>query len=117
MMKLILNGDAKNKQGNKQGIYSLGEKLVNSYPYWEEQNGSNALWFVKTFRYWMMGPKTHLGQDFGGINGPRGIVSSPTKILNGWKYYDNGIWKDATVSEIMFKDLSHSMHNFKLVIC
>ena len=116
MMKLILDGDAKNKQGNLQGIYSLGERLVNSHPYWEQQNGRNALWFVKTFRYWMMGPKIHLGQTIGGIIGPRSIDRSPTKIVNGWRYAANGLWKDATVSEIIFNDLTPGMHFFYVVV-
>ena len=115
-MKLILNGDTKNTQGSKQGIYFLGEELVNSYPYWYQQNGSNALWFVKTYRVWMVGPKIHLGQTIGGIIGPRSIDRSPTRIINGWKYFTNGIWKDATSSEIMFKDLTHGIHFFKEVI-
>ena len=114
-MKLIRDGDTKNNEGNSQGVYILGEKLVNSYPYWYQQNGSNALWFVKTYRIWMVGPKIHLGQTIGGIIGPRGIDRSPTRIVNGWKYYANGIWKDAASSEIMFKDLTPGMYFFAVV--
>ena len=115
-MKLILNGVASNMHGSKQGIYSLGEKLVNSYPFWEQQNGNNALWFVKTYRLWMVGPKIHLGQTNGGIIGPRSIDRSPTNIINWWRYADyNGIRNDATASEILFKDLSPSMPYFKSV--
>ena len=109
MMKLILNGNAKNNQGSKQGIYILGERLVNSHPYWEQQNGSNAIWFVKAFRVWMVGPKTNLGKNFGYIIGPIiGIARSPIQIINGWRYYDNGIWKDTSASEVIFKDLTPS---------
>ena len=115
-MKLILNGVASNMHGSKQGIYSLGEKLVNSHPYWEQQNGSNALWFDRSFLEWTVGSKMHLGQTIGGIIGPRSIDRSPTKIASGWKYFANGIWKDATSSEIMFKDLTPGMHFFEVVI-
>ena len=115
-MKLILNGDAKNTQGSKQGIYILGEKLVNSYPYWYQQNGSNALWFDRPFREWTVESKSYLGLSYGGIIGPRGIDRSPTRIASGWKYYENGIWKDATASEIMFRDLSPSKHFYKSLI-
>ena len=115
MMKLILNGDANKKQGERQGIYILGEKLVNNHPYWEQQNGSSALWFLKVIRYWMVGPKTYLGQDHGGIIGPQGIDRSPTRIISGWRYFDNVLWKDAATSEIEFKNLSPGMHLFKLV--
>ena len=109
MMKLILDGDAKNKQGSRQGIFVLGEKLVNSHPYWEQQNGSNALWFVKAHRVWMVGKKTNLGLTIGGIIGPRSIDRSPTNIIRGWKYRSNGSWKDATASELLIKDLSPGM--------
>ena len=108
-MKLIRDGDTKNNEGNSQGVYILGEKLVNSYPYWYQQNGSNALWFVKTYRIWMVGPKIHLGQTIGGIIGPRSIDRSPTNIIRGWKYRSNGSWKDATASELLIKDLSPGM--------
>ena len=112
LMKLILNGDAKNKQGSRQGTYILGEKLVNSYPYWKQQNGSNAIWFKDrdAYRYWHIGPKVYLGGGMSGIRGPRGIDMSPTRIVNGWRYLDNnGHFQDATNSEILFKDLSHGM--------
>ena len=103
---MILNGDAKNIQGGRQGIYILGQKLINSHPYWEQQNGSNAIWF-RTTRCWYVGPKQYLGGSMSGIRGPRGISRSPTQIVNGWRYIGNaGLWKDATVSEIMFKDIS-----------
>ena len=115
MMKLILNGDAKNKQGSKQGIYILREKVINSYPYWEQQNGSNAMWFIGRYRQWLIGPKNLLGKDWSGIRGPQGIDLSPTSIINGWKYYENGVWKDAVSSEIIFKDLTPGMHFFAVV--
>ena len=108
MMKLILNGDAKNKHESRQGIYILGQKLVNNHPYWEQQDGSNAIWFRDVWdRCWFVGPKKYLGGNRSGIRGPRGISRSPTQIVNGWRYIGNaGLWKDATVSEIMFKDIS-----------
>ena len=114
MMNLILNSDAKNEQGSKQGIYVLGEKLINSYPYWAQQNGSNAIWFRETNRRWYIGPKNYLGGGLSGIRGPRGIDRSPTQIINGWRYYDNGIWKDTSASDIIFKDLTPSkLFSFK----
>ena len=109
MIKLILNGEAKNMQGRTQGIYSLGEKLLNSNPYWEQQDGSNALWFNLKFREWTVGPKIYLGQEYGVITGPTGIDKSPTNIVNGWRYDGNGIWKEAATSEILIKDLSLGM--------
>ena len=115
MMKLILNGDAKNEQGIRQGTYILEEKLVNSYPYWLQQNGSNAIWFRDAYRYWCIGPKEYLGGGMCGIFGPRGIDMSPTRIVNGWRYYKYGLWKDAASSEITFKDITPGMHFFAVV--
>ena len=116
-MKLILNGNAKNKQGSRQGIYMLSEKLVNHHPYWQQQNGSNALWFVKEVYTWAVGPISKLGQFYESIIGPLGIDRSPTRIMNGWRYLDShGQWKFAIASEIMFKDLSPGMHFFKAFI-
>ena len=105
---MILNGDAKNIHPDRQGIYILGQKLINSHPYWEQQNGSNAIWFRETIRRWYIGPKNYLGGGLAGIRGPRGMDRSPTQIINGWRYYDNGIWKDTSASEIIFKDLTPS---------
>ena len=107
-MKLILNGDAKNKHESRQGIYILGQKLVNNHPYWEQQDGSNAIWFRDTYRQWYIGPKESLGESFSFISGPKSQERSPTQISNGWLYYDNdyGLWIIETASEIIFIDLT-----------
>ena len=105
-MKLILNGDAKNKHESRQGIYILGQKLVNNHPYWEQQDGSNAIWFRDTYRQWYIGPKESLGEGFSFIVGPKSEERSPTQISNGWVYYGNGLWIIATASDIIFIDLT-----------
>ena len=114
-MKLILNGDAKNTQGSKQGVYILKEKLVNSHPSWLQQNGIHAIWFRDTHRRWYVGLKEYLGGGISGIRGPRGIDMSPTRIVNGWKYYKDGLYKDAASTEITFKDITPGMHFLALV--
>ena len=116
-MKLILNGDAKKVQGSKQGTYILAEKLVNSYPFWYQQNGSNAIWFKDRddYRYWYIGPKEYLGGGLAGITGPRGIDVSPTRIIDGWRWYKYGLWKDAASSEVTFIDITPGMHFFSVV--
>ena len=116
MMKLMLNGDAKNKHVERQGIYILGKNFVNNHPYWGQQNGSYALWFVNGVRYWILGGKIDLGQNYGWIAGPSGIDRSPTQIVNGWRYAAYGRWLDAYASEIMFKDLTTGIKFSKLVI-
>ena len=118
-MKLVLAGQAKTLEPlNLQGIYHLQKELVNSYPYWNQVNGSNAIWFRrkdvgewwkinKSYRHWHVGQKKNLGGDIGKILGPRGIDISPSRITSGWRYHSDG-WKEAAHSEIIFQDLSSS---------
>ena len=118
-MKLVLAGQAKTLEAlNLQGIYHLQKELVNSYPFWNQLNGNNAIWFgrryvaewwkeKKSYRYWHVGQKKYLGGDIGEILGPRGIDISPSRITSGWRYYSDG-WKEAEFSEIIFQDLSPS---------
>ena len=52
VMELVLAGQAKSLDPlNVTGIYSLQEKLVNSYPHWNQQDGENSIWLGKEFDY------------------------------------------------------------------
>ena len=123
-MELVLAGQAKSLEPlNVTGIYYLQEKLVNSYPHWDQQDGENSIWFGKEFDYsnfdesqyypiqtqrrWFLGPRELLGGMDGYIIGPKGIDQPPTHIIKGWEYFDNE-WKVAADSEITFRDLSPS---------
>ena len=97
-MKLVLAGQAKTLEPlNLQGIYHLQKELINSYPFWNQLNGSNSIWFGKVtvqkwwkernnYRYRHIGQKKNLGGDIGEILGPVGIDISPSRITSGWRY-------------------------------
>ena len=115
-MELVLAGQAMSLESlNVTGIYHLQEKLVNSYPHWNQQDGENSIWFGKESQYypiqiqrrWSLGPKELLGGMDGYMIGPKGIDQPPTHIIKGWEYFDNE-WKVAADSEITFQDLSPS---------
>ena len=124
VMELVLAGQAKSLEPlNVTGIYYLQEKLVNSYPHWDQQDGENSIWFgkefdhnhwfftwkepIKSLRRWFIGPRELLGGMEGYIIGPMGIDQPPTCIIEGWEYFVNE-WKVAADSEITFRDLSPS---------
>ena len=115
-MELVLAGQAMSLESlNVTGIYHLQEKLVNSYPHWNQQDGENSIWFGKESQYypiqiqrrWSLGPKELLGGIDGYIIGPKGIDQPPTRIIKGWEYFNNE-GKVAADSEITFRDLSPS---------
>ena len=123
-MELVLAGHAKSLEAlNVTGIYQLQEKLINSYPHWNQQHGENSIWFgkeydynswyqswwlpIKTQRRWFLGPNELLGEMDGYIIGSKGIDQPPTRLVKGWEYFDNE-WKVAADSEITFQDLSPS---------
>ena len=123
-MELVLAGQAKSLEPlNVTGIYYLQEKLVNSYPHWNQQEGENSIWFGKEFHYnfwdesqysiksqrrWFLGPRELLGGMNGYIVGPKSMDQPPTRIVKGWEYFDDNEWKVAADSEITFRDLSPS---------
>ena len=121
IIKLVIGGQAKSIMNrNLHGMYHLQDDLVNNYPYWDQIDGNNSLWFGKEYpnkyskhyqeqtqRRWFLGPREYHGKVTGYIIGPKGIDDPPTRIIKGWKYFDNE-WKEATGSEITFLDLSPS---------
>ena len=121
VMELVLTGQVKALLPLKvQGIYHLQDAHVNSYPYWDQLDGNNSLWFGKEYKFkfsqeyqtntqrsWFLGPRKRLGELDGYIIGPKGIDEPPTRIIKGWKYFDND-WKAAGNSEIIFQDISPS---------
>ena len=80
---ILLDGDAREVQFDKQGNYTIVQELINGFPYWVQQNGDNAIWFGS---FWVVGPETNLGQNYGGIFGPYGVDVWPTQIINGYVY-------------------------------
>ena len=121
VMELVLTGQAKALVPlNVQGIYHLQDAHVNAYPYWDQLDGNNSLWFGKEYEFkfsrkyqtntqrsWFLGSRKRLGELDGYIIGPKGIDQPPTRIIKGWEYFDNE-WKAASDSGITFRDLSPS---------
>ena len=91
---IFLDGDAREAQFDKQGNYTIVQELINGFPYWVQQNGDNAIWFVSS---WVVGPETNLGQNYGGIFGPSfgpfGLDVWPTQIINGYVYWGGSSWQ------------------------
>ena len=109
MMELILDGDAKEKQSWRQGNYTLGEGLVNGFPYWYHQDGNWAIWSV-WFAVWMVGDKRDIGNPIGGIAVVFDSKVWPTQILDGFLYYTTGSWYSASLNEVLFKDCKHKFY-------
>ena len=78
---------------------------MNSYPYWKQSDGENAIWFNKVVSTWLVGPETYLGEDNGGISGPFGDDTWPHLIFTGWQY-NNEEFELAAPREIIIEDKS-----------
>ena len=91
-LKLILNGEAKIKQSNRGGTYTLQLTPVNGNPWWKK--GMFDIWFDERNAKWRFGDDEDLGTNIGGVSGPFGIDQWPNDISSGWKYYSNG-WHQA----------------------
>ena len=101
-LELSLDGKAREQSiYGREGVYVLGDGLVNGYPNWILNNGSQAMWFSKISSAWFVSDKENLGTDYGGISGPYGNDSYPNEIKHGWSYYDDN-WQDAGPNDIIF---------------
>ena len=77
--------------------------LVNGYPHWISTDGSHAIWFGTVGSAWLVGLKESLGTSTGGISGPAGKDSYPNEIKQGWMYWNNGTWHNASLNDVIFK--------------
>ena len=104
-IQLILDGDAREVQFDKQGNYTIVQELINGFPYWVQQNGGNAIWFGPTsYPSWIVGLEIHLGQNHGGIFGPYGVNVWPTQIIDGYDYWDGSSFQYFASSDLILKD-------------
>ena len=71
-------------------------------PYWVKSDGTNALWFLNVKGYWMIGPKSKLGENEGYLHSTNSPLC-PESVGSHWKYRDNGEWLDAQGNAKMFK--------------
>ena len=99
-------GEAKEEQSPNAGNYSLGSGLINQYPHWLKTDGSRAIWLNKVSNSWFVGLKANLGKNHGGIAGPPGTDSFPNEIEQGWRFWQNGGFKVAYRSFVIFKVIS-----------
>ena len=100
-------GKAKEKWGRwVEGTYILGDGLVNGYPHWLKLDESKAIWFDKNTSAWLIGKKSNLGKNDGGIGGPFGKDSYPDVIKQGWTYADKGEFVNAGPNDVIFKLIS-----------
>ena len=112
IMKLKLGGKVKKLYEHISGIYMLESNLVNSYPYWIQQNGDRAIWYDEIGKKWNLGHQKYNGRNgWMEILGPFGNDKPPSQIFQHWKYYDNS-WIEASHSDIIFEDLSTRKNNF-----
>ena len=105
MMELIVDGDVLEKHSSiYTGNYTLAEGLVNGFPYWNQQDGNNAIWSVWS-SYWLVGDKNDLGTAIGGIAVQFDIKVWPTQIIDGFIYTPG--WQSASLNEVLFKDCKY----------
>merc|ERR1712018_517668 len=83
-LELILDGDVKDNQKELAGSYHLRDSKVNFYQYWVNNDDKNAIWFSKEVSAWVIGHKSDLGSDNGGIVAPFGEDKWPNNIFRGW---------------------------------
>ena len=108
-MELVLDGYVMEKHSIAQGNYTLGEGLVNGFPYWNQQDGENAIWSFWS-SVWMVGDKENLGEAFGLIGVQFDSKVWPTQILDGFLYTPG--WQSASLNEVLFKDCKYKRVSF-----
>ena len=109
-MELVLDGDVFEEQSSTQGNYTLAEGLVNGFPYWNQQDGNNAIWSVWS-SHWLVGYKRDLGKPIGGIAVQFDVKIWPTQILDGFIYMPG--WQSASLNEVFFKDCKYKRVSFR----
>ena len=120
MMELVLDGNVKEVQSKKQGNYTLGDGLVNGFPYWYQQDGKHAIWsaLVSFGWIWLVGDKEGLGYSVGGMYVQYDTKIWPTQILDGFRYYLSSSLQSASLNDVFFKDCKYKrvVHPWTLVI-
>ena len=66
-IRVTLNGVVKDKKDGFSGTYQKASGLTNNRSYWNQINGNQALWYVNTSNYWMIGHSSDLGSNGGYI--------------------------------------------------
>ena len=66
-IRVKLNGDVKDKQSHRAGIYQKASELINKRSYWNQINGTNALWYSIIDNGWIIGSSSNLKSDISAI--------------------------------------------------
>jgi hypothetical protein len=92
ILHVTLTGSAKLAQGNTEGYYTLNS-TKNGKQVWIQVQGSNAIWYNKEQKYWMIGHKSNLEIGIGDWNSGCFLHSmfdtkTPEEAFT-WNYYIN----------------------------
>ena len=95
-----MSGGAKDVQSSREGTYKLSLDIVNGKSYWMQEEGTNAIWFDKTFFNWKIGTKTGLGGTTSALYS-NGNVDEPQDATI-WNYYilANKTWSESNDIEV-----------------
>ena len=104
-VKLIvkLEGEAKYRQGQREGIYIIGNDLVSNRSHWVQEIGKNlvgsrsALWYTYTngIGNWKIGLVSDLGSHTVGLMS-KATKEGPEKCI--WDFFDGKKWKSANMT-------------------
>ena len=109
-VKLIvkLEGEAKKIQGQREGLYIIGDHLVNNRRHWVQENRKNALWYDEPFGNWKIGLLSGLGNNnkFGLRSKSAIVVNHKQYALSSkewpenciWDFFDGTNWKSANMT-------------------
>ena len=90
-ISVTLSGDVLKGYGSYGGNYDLAPDLVNGKASWSSEDGTNAIWFDKSFRNWLIGQMGSRGTSTAAFITPTGTAYDglPNEV-KPWKWYVNG---------------------------
>ena len=101
-IRVTLNGDVKDKHGERAGTYQKASRLINNRSYWNQINGDQALWWDTFANAWTIGLSSNLGDNYGGIHSVQDSAC-PTFIL--FHYADGDEWNLAPTNSVSIQCL------------
>ena len=109
-MKVTLDGDAKLAQGDTEGYYTLNS-MENGKQNWTQVQGSNAIWYNKENKNWMIGPKKELWTSNCRLGSTQNTIR-PEEATT-WMYCNDGEWLptsniDCCLNELKFCKFSQN---------
>ena len=96
-----LEGEAKHHQGQREGIYIIGNRPVNNRSHWVQEIGNwssrSALWYTYTngIGNWNIGLVNDLGSHTVGLMS-NASKEGPEKCI--WNFFDGKKWKSANMT-------------------